>query len=466
MPRRNHSRTGTARQDNLLAWTIFIIVLAAVAAISWIGSFYVFGHPEKGFSYRFLRTLGKIDAPKRFEQTKAPRGQFLDANKLFERFGPLPPAELSAENDKLLRHYLRNYQQTKDLVPYVIGSFNIMGAFRLGPNNFFPQGVVVLARSNENPSVLLELILPAEEKNIGNLERMLLTGLDLPLARTHDLTAVVNARIMPDGRLNLTAVPLLYGSYTSTDDTGTFSLEPPEDLNVGAGLPVLNQAAVDKATEHYRKYLQRAGLADERPDDAPTLMRVQKTETANPAATPPPLPLPATATEMIDGVPVAKAVPVDTAGEEIPVARAEPVSTPPAPTAPAAELEPFAAPAPATISAPGPRDWTLYAPGRMPRGRLLDPDAAGQLAGQEAPNQPVYLSGEFSVTNAGEGRAVLRGRRTPRNIRIIADFPTGTSAPAQGENFRRDSTRPFQINRVEEGPDGMINVYVREITRP
>lgn len=470
MYRRKNSHSGAAGQDNLLAWTIFIIILAAVAAISWIGSFYVFGHPEKAFSYRILRTVGKIDTPKRFELTKAPRGRFLDADKLLERFGPLSPAELSAENDKLLRNYLRNYQQTKDLVPYVIGPFNIMGAFRLGPNNFFPQGVVALARSKENPAVLLELIFPAEEKNIGNLERMLLTGLDLQLARTHDLTAVLNARIMPDGRLNLTAVPLLYGSYTSTDDTGTFGLEPPEDLNVGAGLPILNQAAVDKASEHYRKYLQRAGLPDDEPEAAATLMRVQKTEAANPATIPAPPPLPVEATEMIDGVPVARAVPVDTAGEDIPVARAEPVSTPPAPApspaAPAAELQPFTADTPATISATGPRNWTLYDPGRMPRGRLLDPGAARQLAGQDTASQPVYLSGEFSVTNAGDGRAVMRGRRAPRNVRIIADFPTGTSAPAQGETFRRDSTRPFQINRVEEGPDGMINIYVREITRP
>jgi hypothetical protein len=473
MHRRQPSRPGAGGQDNLLAWTVFIIVLAAFAAVSWIGSFYVFGHPEKAFSYRLLRTLGKIDAPKRFALTKAPRGRFLDANQLLERFGPLSPDGLSAENDKLLRDYLRNYQQTKDLVPYVIGSFNIMGAFRLGPNNFFPQGIVALARSKDNPAVLLELVFPAEEKNIANLQRMLVTGLDLQLARTLDLTAVVNARLMPDGRLNLTAVPLLYGSYTSTDDTGTFSLEPPPDLNVGAGLPVLNQAAIDEASDHYRQYLQRAGLPDDEPAAA-MLMRVQKTEAANPEAVPAPPPPPAEATEMIDGVPVAKAVAVDTAGEEIPVARAEPVSTPPAPgpdapdatSAPTAELQPFTAATPATIAATGGRDWTLYDPGRMPRGRLLDPDAARQLAGQDTRAQPVYLSGEFAVTNAGEGRAVLRGRRAPRNVRIIADFPAGTAAPAPGETFRRDSTRPFQINRVEEGPDGMINIYVREITRP
>jgi hypothetical protein len=102
----------------------------------------------------------------------------------------------------------------------------------------------------------------------------------------------------------------------------------------------------------------------------------------------------------------------------------------------------------------------------MPRGRLVDANAARNLAGQGATTEPVYLSGEFNVANAGDGRVILRGRRAARNVRIIADFPRGTTAPARGETFRRDSTRPFRIDRVEEGADGMINVYVREITRP
>jgi hypothetical protein len=342
MLERKTIRHRSSGQDNLFGWTIFLVLLAAFAAVSWIGSFYVFGHPEKSFSYALLRTLGKISEPKRFQLTKAPRGEFLDADKLAARFGKLPPRDLDEVNAALLRNYLRNYERTKDLVPYAIGDFSVMGAFRLGPDNFFPDGVVALARSKQNPSVLLELVFPCAEADAGELERMLRMGSEVPLRRTLDLTAVINARIMPDGSLNLTAVPLLYGSYASTSATGTLNLEPPADLNISAGLPILNQAAVDEAEKRYAAYVARTG----EPVNAPSLMRVQRTEAveestipvarAEPVnrSQPSPPPAPATGAD----IPVARAVPVDATMDELPVRRAEAVR--PAPNAAPAEPAP------------------------------------------------------------------------------------------------------------------------------
>ena len=326
MLERRTIRHRSARQDSLFGWTVFLLFLAAFAAVSWIGSFYVFGHPEKSFSYALLRTLGKISEPKRFQLTKAPRGEFLDANKLAARFGQLPPGDLDEINASLLRNYLRNYERTKDLVPYAIGDFSVMGAFRLGPDNFFPDGAVALARSKENPSVLLELVFPCAEADAGELERMLRMGSEVPLRRTLDLSAVINARIMPDGRLNLTAVPLLYGSYASTSAAGTLNLEPPEDLNISAGLPILNQAAVDEAEKRYAAYLARTG----EPVNAPSLMRVQRTEAVEEST------IPVARAEAVNrsttsappaaaDIPVARAVPVDAQMGEVPVRRAEAV---------------------------------------------------------------------------------------------------------------------------------------------
>jgi len=445
----------TAGDDNLFAWTIFIVFLALFAVFCWVGSFYVFGHPEKGVSYSLLKKFGKIDAPKRFKLTSAPRGKFLTANELLTRFEPMAKGALKSESDRLLRNYLRNYQQTRDQVPYVIGDYKVMGVFRLGADNFFPTGVVALAESVENPSVLLELVFPAAAVNTQDLERMLQTGLDLKLVKTHDLTAVVAARKLPDGRLGLTAVPLLYGDYTSSGASGTFSLEPPENLNVAAGLPILNQAAVDAADKNFRAYAQRAGFV--RKETPAVLMRVQQTEAA------------ASAADKADAADtsVPRAVPVNEA--DIPVAKALPVTAEdraaPAGT-PSAQLQTNAVAAPATIAATAApsKQWTLHNPGQMPRGRLVDMDGARDA--NDGSQGRTYLRGDFRVTAAGPGRAVLRGTSGGRNARVIADFPDGTVVPTEGEAFSRDGQRPFEITSVEEGPDGQVNIYVREVTRP
>ena len=447
-----------AGDDGLFAWTIIIVLLALFAVFCWVGSFYVFGHPEKSVSYSLLKKFGKIDAPKRFKLTAAPRGKFLTANDLYARFNPMAKGALQAESDILLRNYVRNYQQTKDRVPYVIGEYKVMGVFRLGAGNFFRTGVVALAESMENPAVLLELVFPSAPENTQDLERMLQTGLDLKLVKTLDLTAVISARKLPDGRLSLTAVPLLYGNYTSSSASGTFSLEPPDDLNVSAGLPILNQAAVDAADKKFRAYAETSGFV--RKDTPTVLMRIQQTEATDNGAAP---------VETTEAAPVPRAVPVNE--EAVPVAKALPVTAEDraASTAtPSAELQTNTATAPATIAATtatSPKNWTLHPSGQMPRGKLVDMDAARGLA-RQTPGERSYLRGDFKVTAAGPGRAVLRGTSGGRDARVIVDFPDGAAVPAEGESFSRDNQRPFEITSVEEGPDGQVNIYVREVTRP
>lgn len=448
-----------AESDSLFAWTVFIVLLALFAVFCWVGSFYIFGHPERGLSYSLLKKFDKIDAPKRFKLTEAPRGKFLTPNELHTRFNPMAKGALQAESDRLLRNYVRNYQQTKDQAPYVIGEYKVMGVFRLDVDNFFQTGVVALAESVENPSVLLELVFPSGSENTQDLERMLQTGLDLKLVKTLDLTAVIGARKLPDGRLSLTAVPLLYGSYTSSDASGTFSLEPPNNLNAGAGLPVLNQAAVDAADKNFRNYAQRAGLV--RKEVPAVLLRIQQTEAAEASA----------AAVSTEDAPAPRAVPVNEAA--VPVAKAIPVkpedraAAAPAGT-PSAELQTTAADATATAEATATtpaKQWTVHQPGQIPRGRLVDLEAARGMPGGNTVEK-TYLRGDFKVTAAGAGRAVLRGTSGEREARVIVDFPDGAAVPAEGESFSRDDKRPFEITSVEEGNDGLVNIYVREVTRP
>lgn len=460
-----------SRDGSLFVWTVVILLLIAVAIACWIGSFYIFGHPEKPFSYQILNKLKKLDPPKRFELTAAPRGEFLKPAQIIERYGRMSPRELDRANEGLLRNYLRNYKLSQDLVPYVVGTFNILDSFELTKNDFFESGVVALARSKETPGFVLEQVFTADSKVVPSLQRTLLTGLDIDLKRENELSAIIHVEKLPDGRIKATAVSILYPSYESPTDAGTVSLDPPEILNVAAGLPLVKDRRQDDADKKYAGFRRRAGLADSpSAEPAPAqnrLMRVERPVAVN-LPTQPEIPAPS---------------PTPALAAEVP--RAVPASTPPvAPAAsPAPELAssspapaPEVTPTPPPIVASSSGAWPTYAPGQMPRGRLLNVKDVTTLAGSEQMTERVYLQGNFVVTAAGQNRAVLRtqgalvdaiglGGRSS-NVRIIVEFPSGARPPAEGATFSRDARRPFQITSVREGADGQLNVYVREVTRP
>lgn len=440
-----------ARDGSLFIWAVVILLLIGFAIACWIFSFYVFGHPEKPFSYSILTKLKKLDSPKRYELTSAPRGEFLSAQSLWDRYNVMSNRELERASEALLRNYIRNYKLTQDKVTYVVGTYNILDSYELTENNLFPSGVVALVQSVDAPQVLLEQVFTAEKKVIPILHRMLLTGLDFKLDKNNELSAVVNVRRMDDGRLLFTTVPLLYASYASSTGPGVFSLEPPSRLNMEAGLPVVSQAAIAEADQKFNTHRLRAGLpakgdAPKRPSSQ--LVRVERPKPVG-GGTPAPTP-----------EPEVQSTPAPTP--------AVAAATPPPPT-PAPTIQP------AAIANTGGGNWPTYAPGQMPRGRLVNVPDMPALANRGTDDERLYLQGSFVVTAAGQNRAVLRpqsavtenlgiGQRTS-GTRVIVEFPAGSRPPAEGATFSRDSRRPFLVTGVRKGADGQVNVYVREVTR-
>jgi len=451
---------------NLFLWTVAILLLSAFAIGCWIFSFYIFGHPEKALSYSILSKLKKLDPPKRFELTGAPRGDFLDPAGLWDRYNKMSNLELERASEILLRNYLRNYKLTQDHVPYVVGSYNILDSYELTDTNFFPSGVVALAQSTEIPQVLLEQVFTADKRVVPVLQRMLLTGLDLRLQRNVDLSALVHIRRLDDGRLQFTAVPLLYGNYAASTGPGTFSLEPPTRLNVAAGLPVLPVSAVAGAEEKLTAYHLRAGLRTASGETLPKkpqqqLVRVERPKPVGGGAAPP--------------VPVSTPLP-----PEATALPAEPVNPEPAPVAeasPPPPLQPFVSPSPdpGSIATTAGGNWPTFTPGQMPRGRLLNIPDMTEIAGRGVSGERIYLQGNFVVTASGQNRAVLRSQGAiAENLgiggktgttRVIVEFPSGNRPPTEGSTFSRDSRRPFLITDVRKGADGQVNVYVREVTK-
>src|SRR5207245_1996834 len=226
------------RRINYFAWTVAILLLTGFAFAAWLGSFYIFSQPERPDSYRILQKLHKIEPPKRFELTAAPAGEFLNPQQLYERYVGLGAAELARANAELSRNYIRNYQRVRGLVPYVVGRYRIIATRELGPGDVFTSGMVALTNAIDNGELVMEHLYPANPEALPLMKQTLTVGLEIKLERTHDISAVIHAERLADGRIMVTVVPLLYGSYTVTRGLGTFRLQPPLFLNLAAGWPL------------------------------------------------------------------------------------------------------------------------------------------------------------------------------------------------------------------------------------
>ncbi len=454
--------------DNLFGWTVFILLLCGFAVACWIGTFYVFNHPEQPFNYQLLTKLNKLEPPKRFELTAAPAGEFLGADKLLEKYGAMTAPQLKEESNGLLRSYLRNYDHQIGKVPYVIGKFTVLDAFVTVENQYFGTGMMVLAQSNEVPTIYIEQIFPAEKQDLPAMQRILVTGLGLELRRSYDLSSVAHITNLGDGKLLFTCVPLLYGSYGQIGSS--FQLEPPRVLYVKAGLPMVNENQFRNAEQRYAEYRKATGtqIAGTSQKATGNLIASAQSRTPNQNLVSAP-----------KALPVIKATPKGTPGV---FAKQGATATPPKATySPGPVATPASTPSPPTVAATQPflassptpgansraATWQTYRPGQFPRGRLIEPGQGLALADQGIGSDPIYLRGDFTVTAARENRAVLRPKQTGNeNVRIIVEFPKGLPVPQEGDSVGRAADRPFQVVDVRRGADGQVNIYVREITAP
>src|ERR1051326_7950275 len=499
-PARSYGRS-RRKKTNFFGWAVTILLLTGFAFAAWLGSFYIFWQPERPQSYKILKKLHKIEPAKRFELTAAPAGEFLTAKQLYDRYIALSPTELSTVNAELVRNYIRDYQQVRGLVPYVIGRFNIMQARELTPNDVFLSGMVALTNAVDHGELLMEHVYPADPQALPLMKQTLVTGLEIKLERTHDLSAVVHAERLSDGRILITALPLLYGSYTVTRGPGTFTLEPPLDLNLAAGWPLFKDSERKTAEAQYAAFREKtmpktvenvAGIAPTPPPPAANeLIRVEQAaqvETPKVAVvTPPPAPPPSPTKPPKGGKKNQKATPSPSPSPKatpMMVAQntpaAKPTPTPPliavaSPSvAPASPSPTATAPENALASTAGGGVWKTYPPGKMPVGRLITLGDLNDLADRGLGGERVYLKGQFVVNFTEPNRAVLRPKTSltdtvlklaggGQNVRIVVDFPAGYAPPSRNSTVTRDEARPYEITEVRKQSDGQLNVFVREI---
>ncbi|HZE13914.1 MAG TPA: hypothetical protein VE086_09165 [Chthoniobacterales bacterium] len=470
------------KKSNFFGWAVAILLLTGFAFAAWLGSFYIFWQPERPQSYRILKKLHKIEPAKRFELTAAPAGEFLTSKQLYDRYIAMSPTELATVNAELTRNYIRNYQQVRGLVTYVVGRFNIMQARELTPNDLFLSGMITLTSAVDHGELLMEHVYPADPQSLPLMKQTLIPGLEIKLERTHDLAAVVHAERLSDGRILITAMPLLYGSYTVTRAPGTFTLEPPLDLNLAAGWPVFKDDERKAAEAQYAAFREKtapktnesvAGIAPAPPPPAGNeLIRVEQ---AAPVQTPkvvPPTPSPTPTPSKPTKGNKKNQKPTPTPPLIVVASPTIPAASPPAP---AASPSPSASvPDNSLASTAGGGNWKTYPPGKMPVGRLITTGDLKDLADRGLAGERVYLKGQFVVNFTEPNRAVLRPKTGitdavlklaggGQNLRIVVDFPAGYTPPSRGSTITRDEARPYEITEVRKQSDGQLNVFVREI---
>ena len=157
-------------------------------------------------------------------------------------------------------------QQVRGLVPYVVGRYTIIAVRELGPDDVFPSGMAALTTAVDSGELLMEHVYPAKPEALPLMKQTLTVGLEVKLERTHDISAVIHAERLIDGRILVTAVPLLYGSYTVTRGLGTFRLEPPLSLNLVGGWPLFKSQERASIEQRLAEVPAKNGSSSRGPD--------------------------------------------------------------------------------------------------------------------------------------------------------------------------------------------------------
>lgn len=229
-----HSLPPARGDAGLFWWTIAIFLLLAFTTFSWLGSLYIFRHPEKPKNYRVLAKFDKLQPLKKFTDSSVPQGKFHAPKEVFDRYFGFSVAELAVQNDLFKRSYIRNYDDTPPV--YVRGRYRIYKVEALTPERPFTSGVVVRAKSVDLPNISIEFVFPAEVPPQDRLDY----GDDLVLDTNRSFASVLHISGLPEESLCLTVVPLTYNFFTVNSDEDRLGtvLKPPKRLNMDAPWPV------------------------------------------------------------------------------------------------------------------------------------------------------------------------------------------------------------------------------------
>lgn len=473
-----------------IIWTVILSVLAVAAVASVLVTLHLKLRPESPFSYHLLRLSGNAPALERFGEANRPAGEFYGARETVEL--TLNEAERNIENLNRLarRNYLYNYPDIEFSANYLHGEFIVLRSRQLTTADFFRGGIAVLAQSVDDPRFIMEYLLPIAQRTEqdAGLEAMQ-PGAKLRLRQEPDANVMLHLHREGAQFVLASVIPLTYGQLQAESLPEIAVLTPPGLILHPARFPVLRTEFIDYLNSSYPEWdaevegdeeLVMPTLFPASPDALTYLVSgravgldavledVQLSGALTEAMADPPgeAALAAMSEQGADTGTELTPIMVDSEPQILPVAEM--------PAADEMDDETDEDSAAAVTSA---NSWTLYKPGRMPRGRLLNLAEASRLAGVSLSGDPYYIQGDFVVSKSGKNRAVMRlyldeekqERRNPSDlppvpVRLIVDFPEGVEVPDEEEIMRYTPGHPLHLQRVTASEaDGQLNFYLREI---
>lgn len=250
-PRGSLSRAANAvkkADGGIFWWSIGIVVLMALAAFSWIGSIYIFTHPEKPFNYKLLSRIQRLEEIKQFTEKDRPSGKSLTPPELYQKFYPFKEADLATHNGVLRRNYITNFKSRDEKPYYVRGKFRVVHARPLTEKDVFPHGMVARAVAlnddgKEYRNVVIEYVLPTPAA-VPGIEFAPGDLLDIDSSSRKRLYgAVLNVHRLNEDVLVFTVVPLMYGEHLIDPAKNlVLTAQPPALLNLSATFPITDDS--------------------------------------------------------------------------------------------------------------------------------------------------------------------------------------------------------------------------------
>lgn len=226
-------------------WFLANALALCFAIVSWVVCLNIFGNPENPRNYGILKKLGRLPELRRYTVLDVPNGNALAPSELYGKYFGLDDNKRNRLNKLLMRNYMRNFNKNL-LLTYVEGDFQVADVRKLVPGDFLQPGFAIRARAMVKQDdfteaagfpVVIEYVFPTADKTAADTFSV---GDTLEVNKNPNCAAVVHvAKVVVDDEpaLLLTVIPIAYGPYR-VGSANSFSIEPPEELNPAAGLPV------------------------------------------------------------------------------------------------------------------------------------------------------------------------------------------------------------------------------------